>query len=211
MHAAFCGLQFSRRKKNADQWSEESIMANEHKYADLRWGTIEAVFNKLGGMEAAQRFLRGDLVVTGAENIVSYPITIDYEQSLEEMVKAGAYDWKNSDITSEHFLIDGNGVVERTTDLVHFNRSISTDDALAELDKQGFRPATIEELLAFGSTNPEIQRQFPIIALGSVWTSRHGSRFVTYLDRDGSRRRLGLYWFVDDDWYDDCRFLAVRK
>ena len=184
---------------------------SEHKYADLRWGTIEAVFNKLGGMEAAQCFLRGELVVPGTENIVSYSITIDYGKTLEEMVKAGAYDWKNSDITSEHFPIDGNGMVECTTELVHFNRSISTDDALAELDKQGFRPATIEELLAFGSTNPEIQRQFPIIALGSVWASRGGDRCVAYLNRRGSERGLSLDWFDDDDWDDHCRFLAVRK
>ena len=115
------------------------------KYGELNLGQIEAIVNKIGGMEGVEALLRGELVVTSTENIVSYPITIDYEQSLEEMVKAGAYDWKNSDITSEHFPIDGNGTVERTTELVHFNRSISTDDALAELDKQGFRPATIEE------------------------------------------------------------------
>lgn len=34
------------------------------KYASLDLGTIEGVFNKLGGLEGAQRFLRGELVVT---------------------------------------------------------------------------------------------------------------------------------------------------
>ena len=33
------------------------------KYATLDLGTIEGVFNKLGGLEGAQRFLRGELVV----------------------------------------------------------------------------------------------------------------------------------------------------
>lgn len=34
------------------------------KYAELDLGTIEAVFNKLGGMDGARRFLRNELVVS---------------------------------------------------------------------------------------------------------------------------------------------------
>lgn len=36
------------------------------KYKDLTLGIIEAVFNKLGGLEGAQRFLRGELLVKEA-------------------------------------------------------------------------------------------------------------------------------------------------
>ena len=34
------------------------------KYSDLDLGTIEAIMNKLGGMEGAKRFLRGELVIS---------------------------------------------------------------------------------------------------------------------------------------------------
>ncbi len=33
------------------------------KYADMTWGTMEAIVNKLGGMDGVQRFLSGELVM----------------------------------------------------------------------------------------------------------------------------------------------------
>ena len=139
-----------------------------------------------------------------------HPVIVDYGQTLEQMVGAGKYDWANLDITQEHFPVSGNGKAERTLELVHFNRVMTTDQALEELDKQDFRLATIEELLAFGATYPEIQREFPIVELGSAWRDQHGMRSVAYLHREGSRRTLHLY-SIKSDWYGSYRFLAVRK
>jgi hypothetical protein len=48
-------------------------MTTTMKYANLDLGTVEAVFNKLGGMEGAQRFLRNELVVSTAIP-AEYPI-----------------------------------------------------------------------------------------------------------------------------------------
>ncbi|KKR48343.1 MAG: hypothetical protein UT86_C0007G0022, partial [Candidatus Magasanikbacteria bacterium GW2011_GWC2_40_17] len=86
----------------------------------------------------------------------------------------------------------------------------STDEVLAEMDRHGLRPALYEELLAFGAKYPDEQRQFPIIALGSVWRGFGGRLRVAYLSRGGSERSLSLYWF-GGDWNGFCRFLAVRK
>ncbi|MBW2579011.1 MAG: hypothetical protein JRE38_13255 [Deltaproteobacteria bacterium] len=139
-----------------------------------------------------------------------HPVIVDYGQTLEQMVGAGKYDWANSDITQEHFSVSGNGKAERPLELVHFNREMTTDQALEELDKQDFRPATIEELLAFGATYLEIQREFPIVELGSVWRDQRGMRRAAYLHREGPRRSLHLYW-IESNWYGSYRFLAVRK
>jgi hypothetical protein len=49
-----------------------------------------------------------------------------------------------------------------------------------------------------------------VVALGSVWRGRDGNRCVPYLRRDGSGRRLILYW-IEYDWYEIYRFAAVRK
>ena len=136
-------------------------------------------------------------------------ISVNYGRSLDEMKKAGNYDWMNDDITAERFPIKGEGIKELVPELIHFNRSISSDNALADLDKMGLRPATIEELLALGETFPEMQRKFPIIALGSVGEVS-GRRSVPCLDEGGSERGLYLRWF-GYDWYAGCRFLAVRK
>ena len=79
-----------------------------------------------------------------------------------------------------------------------------------EFEARGLRVATLPELLAFGAKCHEKQREFPIIALGSVWQYRDGRRRMPGLWYAASDRRLDLFWFVYR-WYGYCRFLAVRK
>ena len=138
-------------------------------------------------------------------------IMVDYSKTLYEMIAAGKYDWKNKNITTVNFPHDNTlGEVKVDVEYIHFDRYIFTKDALAEIDRRGFRPTTIHELLAFGAQYPEEQRKFPIIALGSVWTDRDGYRFVGCLSGNGSGRFLRLN-YVEGEWYDRYRFLAVRK
>ncbi|OGH64178.1 MAG: hypothetical protein A2821_04155 [Candidatus Magasanikbacteria bacterium RIFCSPHIGHO2_01_FULL_41_23] len=94
--------------------------------------------------------------------------------------------------------------------LVHLNKVLSTEQVLVELDRCGLEAGNIGQLLAFGEKFPDIQREFPIIALGSVCVSSNGSRCSPYLGRDDRERGLDLSW-VDRDWYEDCRFVAFRK
>lgn len=154
--------------------------------------------------------------MTGLQNLVErlfktvYSIMVDYSQSLAKMVKAGNYDWVNSDINSKHFPLKGKGKHKLEAVLFHFNRSIESDEAIAEMNKQDYHPATIEELLALGKKYPDLQKEFPIIALGSVWRGPGGGRSVPCLDRGGSERFLSLGWF-GYGWDAHDRFLAVRK
>ncbi len=134
---------------------------------------------------------------------------VDFGKSLEEMIAAGCYDLKNDDITAARFPISGGGTVSVDAKLFHFNRTMTSDAVERELEAAGYRSATIAELLAFGASFPEVQRQFPVIALGSVG-SVNGHRFVPCLIRLDAERYLDLYWH-DLDWHDFCRFLAVRK
>lgn len=139
-----------------------------------------------------------------------YAVTVDYGKSVEEMVKLGLYDWSNHDITSEHFPAKWTGQTDLAIELVHFNRYIGTNDALKELNRMGYRPAELHELLAFGEKYPDVQREFPVVALGSVWQRPYGYRYVPCLYWFGSKRRLYLRW-SGRDWGDICRFAAVRK
>lgn len=142
-----------------------------------------------------------------------FRLTVDYSQSLEAMIVAGQYDWRNSDITAKRFPMMGNGVVEFEARYFHFNRDISSENAIKEIESADtanpWSAAKIEHVLSHGKTFPEEQRKFPIIGLGSVAEVRGGRR-VPGLDEDGSERRLRLRWF-GRGWYQVCRFLAVRK
>lgn len=134
---------------------------------------------------------------------------LDYSLLLDEMVQLGKYDWTIDRITAERFPLAGEGQWEVEYELVHLNRNISSDNAETEIKKRGLEPAKIEELLAFGAKYPELQRRFPIVALGSV-TLVAGNRYVACLYRVVARRSLRLF-FWDDDWRAVYRFLAVRN
>ena len=140
----------------------------------------------------------------------TYRFTVNRDQRFKAVVKAGKYDWMNDDITEAHFPLTGSGTTELEGILVHFNRYISTNDALAELDRPGLRPADFQELCAFGATHPEVQRKFPIVELASVWTYRGGYRCVAYLWSDADGRYLRLSG-VAGGLGDGYRFLAFRK
>ena len=139
-----------------------------------------------------------------------YPITVDYSKPIEEMVAAGQYDWSNSDITLAHFPTKRVGKAETKVELLHFDRSISSEEALKEMDKMGYRPAEAHELLAFGAKYPDVQREFPLVALGSVWRRLGGRRRVVCLRRSDAARDAGLHWF-GHGWRALWRFAAVRK
>lgn len=148
-----------------------------------------------------------------ATNADEIKLTVDYTKIVEQSIAAGKYDWKNSDITAKNFPISLEMIgkkVEVSAKLFHFNRGISSDDAISEMDKDGYRPATSMELLALGYQYPELQRQFPIVALGSVWHDADLSRCMSCLLVGGSGRGLDLGWF-GSGWDARYRFLGVRK
>lgn len=179
--------------------------------------------HNLGGSDDNLRRIIGDrglarqiaqlLVPRTDSSEPAYPLAIDYGQDLATMVQAGNYDYAHPDITDRNFPVGapapaGEAKVEAV--LVHFDRSMSSQQVLDELGRRGLRPATMVELLAFGAQHPDSQRRFPIVALGSVWASRGGYRYVGCLWESPGCRELGLAWF-DRGWGAFCRFLAVRK
>jgi len=142
-----------------------------------------------------------------------FHLTVDYSQSLEEMIAAGRYDWKNSDITAKRFPVEGTGVVEFEARYFHFDHNISSENAVKEIEQADkdnpWMSAKIEHVLAHGASFPEEQRKYPIVGLGSVGRF-DGYRRVPFLYEGGSGRDLGLRWW-DGGWPPICRFLAVRK
>ncbi|MBU1202933.1 hypothetical protein KKH39_02740 [Patescibacteria group bacterium] len=129
--------------------------------------------------------------------------------SISDMVRRGNYDWTNSNINDDYFTADApheaNIIIFK-----HFGEDMSTKAVLKALDDDGLRPATMSELLELGICYPELQKQFPIVALGSISQDPYGDRSVGFLYSVDGQRELGLDW-IDDDWYDHFRFAAVRK
>ena len=143
----------------------------------------------------------------------TYLLSVDYGRSVKNGMRAGRYDWANPDINSRNFPTNKRkGMVGVAVELIHLhlNRVISTEEALHELDRMGYHPVELHELLAFGEKYPEVQIEFPVVALGSVWRDRYGNRVAPCLLGLGSERGLDLLW-TEYGWDKFFRFAAVRK
>ncbi len=190
-------------KSHVTGWASEMPTPAQLKefFAQIETGRISK--------ERLQEFLRGEQEKNKAADAV-VRIFVDYTRPLADLIKAPGFDWVNSDITEKHFPITNrpNGDVEMK--IFHFNRDMGSDEAIREMEKRGYRPAELPEALAYAKANPDEQRKYPILILGSVWRHWDGRRDFPYLWDGGSGRRLSLDWF-DDEWRSGCRFLACRK
>lgn len=139
-----------------------------------------------------------------------YDIVVDYNRSLDDMIKASKYDLLSGYINAERFPLKGKGKHELNATLFHFNRYIKSDDAIAEMNRQGCRPGRIEELLALGEKYPDPLKGFSIVALGSVWRLRPNDHIVPSLLWNDSEHNLDIV-SSDDGWRAYWRFLAIRK
>jgi hypothetical protein len=76
------------------------------------------------------------------DTIAGLTIAVDFGTSLVHMIAAGKYDWVNPYITPERFSVEGTGKRTFRTKLFCFDCSISSDDAVAAMQRENFLPAT---------------------------------------------------------------------
>jgi hypothetical protein len=122
--------------------------------------------------------------------------------ALESLIKNKKFDWTNPDITEENFPLQEIRGTEYK--LYHFNKRILSEDAIKEIQRDGYEPSNLYELLEWKDWNNKDY----VVALGSVGEV-HGDRRVPGLCEDSSGRVLGLGWW-GSDWNSHFRFLAVR-
>lgn len=137
-------------------------------------------------------------------------LTVGEKATTEEMVRAGEYNYANENITTANFPITRRG--QRKLYLVHYKKDMDTKEVEAAVAAMGDKElAKVEDLLAVGAhpKHKELQREFPIICLGSS-AVLGGPRSVPCLSGWHGRRKLILYCY-GSRWSDICRFLLVGK
>lgn len=161
-------------------------------------------------------FIQGKNKITKVELkplVKEFDLVVDYSRTVREMVNAGNYDWINSDITEKNFPLPtelSGKKISMSSKLFHFNKDISSEDAIFEIKKAGYYPATLAELLALGENHPELQREFPIVGLGSVLYNVIDFKPVPVICSNDNERKLSLPW-LDREWSDDYLFLGGCK
>jgi hypothetical protein len=136
------------------------------------------------------------------------------EDELKRHIGVGKYDWVNADISVRRFpmQLEEDANVDAMS-LVRFSKGVITSElAMQRMKQSGLRPVTLRGLLAFGEKNPEDQRKYPILALGSRSMFAEGYFKVPYLDMKNGLRELGLDWdFARREWHNEYRFLAIGE
>ena len=134
-------------------------------------------------------------------------------RTLEEMITAGHYEDIDPKLNEKNFLVSPARFTAKDAIIVTIDREMLTEDVVAEIDRRGLRPATIETLLAYGAEHPDEQRDGPIAALGSTFRSKETGEIGTPCLRGLlGGRDLGLSWHASsEEWRDSYRFLAVPK
>lgn len=161
-------------------------------------------------------------------------IDIDYSsRALEQMIIAGNYGFIDPDIKkAEKFFLESvelfKGNSKIYIKIFSFKDGISSRDIIIRMDKEGYRPAILSELLAFGLVKQKffnVKKFAEIIALGSVHcsTDDHVCNLVPGICYTGTRwtikecyfnmriLSLSIYDRGNIGWNHHYYFLGVRK
>lgn len=105
------------------------------------------------------------------------------------------------------------GIVQTAREKIFWVRNFGcdtiSDEVIILAARDGYRPATLAEAIVFAAAQPDLQRQFWIVVLGS-FTLDGGLRYVPVLTNGSDGRYLGDRWF-GRRWGTGYRFLLVRK
>lgn len=148
------------------------------------------------------------LLRQGRQTQLPYPaylVNVNYGLSVEAIAEKDTFDWVSLDVNSSNFPSFEWGEVKVLIYLIDFPRHISSEDVVSEMEHLGLRPATLKELLVLAASQPDLQRNNSIVALGSRWEG-----FVPFLNGGRTLRSVDLCEWKGD-WNDDWRFAAVRK
>lgn len=140
-------------------------------------------------------------------------LVIDYDKSIKQAILEGRYDWKDGRISLDQLpYIPKNqrGKKEVFIKFFSFDTVRSLKEIILKMAEEGYYPGNFFELLAVGYSSPDLQRQFPIVGLGSVLHDHLGHCFVPCLSTYGDTSRRLNAWPVDD-WTIRYRFLGIRK
>lgn len=127
------------------------------------------------------------------------------KNNLEKLIALGKFDYVNENITLSNFPPQE---VRGAVEIFRFDKVMTTDEVLKEIDTKGYEPAHLYELLEYAKKGWD--RENFVVAIGSVWRDPSGRRSCAYLGRRGSGRGLSLDWFVGG-WRGICRFAGVKK
>ncbi len=140
----------------------------------------------------------------------NFKIKVDGTKSFQELINKAKFDWVNSDVNEKNFPIKIKTNRKVIVKLFHFNRYVLSQNIIREIKKSGYRLAFIEELIAFAISYPNLQKSFPIVALGSEWKQNKNKVVVPEIYWHGPGHSLSICG-RDGGWEGFWRFVAIKE
>jgi len=170
----------------------------------------EAVEAAGGTMDSSNvQVIKPGMITGYTPRDASFDLAIDYNLSLAEMLdhaRFGSVDALVQGAAVSH----ESGVVEVTARLINLDRMIDGDAATNLLDVTGFRPMTLEELIAFATRYRDRLYKATIPALGTQLRGADNLARVAVLEIRDRLTRLTTEPF-SSEWDRSCRFLAAAN
>mgnify|MGYP001169993776 CR=1 FL=1 len=138
-----------------------------------------------------------------------YLVDLTNFSSIDQLMDSGHYELTETQkIIPKHFTKEQDVLLY----LFCFDGQREAGWIIKVMDTIGFKPATLQELLALGSSFPGLQQKFPIVALGSTWSNSWCDKMVGKLDTFKFHRQFS--WSCRSEgvkFKGKTRFLAVEK
>lgn len=125
-------------------------------------------------------------------------------QTLSSLIESCRFDYVNENI--KHLF--NTEPIGEDIGIKNFGKYMTSEEVIAELKKEGLRPANATELFHYAATHPEEKNKY-IVALGSVVSFEGESRVCDVWCVD-SERDASLGWF-GSGWGDGCWFAFGRE
>lgn len=161
-------------------------------------------------------FCKKEAAKVAARNGKSFVLEVDCQKTFSEMIRDGKYSHVDDDVDEQNFPLPVDFVgqkIQLEAKLFHFGFAISSQDAILEMEKAGYRPANSVELLSFIISNQKYWKEKAhIIALGAFFVDEFKEKHILRVDFDDSEVILDIdVDYSHDNWNDKCWFLAIKQ
>ncbi|MBU4480378.1 hypothetical protein KKG48_02975 [Patescibacteria group bacterium] len=161
-----------------------------------------------------------------------FNVLVDESKEIEELVSEKTFDWSRHEsevmytkiftyrcfssfgIVSKNFPRPEDGIItSKEIVLFCFDKTMTSEDVIVEMEKVDYRPATVFELLGLGivQKSGHLGKFVKVVSLGSV-CGISSERRVAVLVGDEDGRCISLDWFDLHPWSNNnCYFAGLRK
>lgn len=138
-------------------------------------------------------------------------VSVNKGLTMERLMKNGNYTYVDSHIEKQQFYIIGSLFRKKkniSAKLFSFNEEDNVQVIKEKMNKDGFRPATLVELLILAYFYSNLKNENAILALGYLWKNPMSETCVAFLSFDDKRQ---LNACPINKWTEGDLFLGISK